>query len=345
MLLLAGIIPAAAQDTIFTQDVPAIYQSTNWPDTSVFNHCEASYGTNIEANLFGIIQHTDSQMKVYGVAVSLVIPPDYYWVEQTLIEETNKVVDTARSSLNNEYLRVWQKDGDNMQQVGPELAFEVSQGADYYWDLQLPSDDGGRLKPYPMFERYFEKAIVVQDTFVIGARKCNGLQPSQPYPYQYQTWPVFFASVYLWDLDSNGYATGLHYTNTREMSWVDSVISIEPDGDTIVTPAHWVILRHQVGTMMVFPIIVDPESAGIDDVNPVERNTIVSPNPATETVKVASGFGLQEIEVFDAAGARVHSQKASGLSATLNVASWPRGTYILRIRTAMGIATKKLIVQ
>ena len=51
-----------------------------------------------------------------------------------------------------------------------------------------------------------------------------------------------------------------------------------------------------------------------------ERNTIASPNPATG--KVDSGF-----------------------STILNAGSWHRGTYLLRIRTAMGTATKKLVVQ
>ena len=37
--------------------------------------------------------------------------------------------------------------------------------------------------------------------------------------------------------------------------------------------------------------------------------------------------------------------EASGLQATLDVASWPAATYLLRITTPMGTVTKKLIVR
>ena len=60
---------------------------------------------------------------------------------------------------------------------------------------------------------------------------------------------------------------------------------------------------------------------------------------------VTSGFGLQEIEVFNAAGVRVDEQKAAGYSATLDISALPAGPYLVRIAIPSGTVTKKLVVQ
>ena len=60
---------------------------------------------------------------------------------------------------------------------------------------------------------------------------------------------------------------------------------------------------------------------------------------------VLSSFGLTRIEAYDPNGHRVADLPATGLQATLDVASWPAATYLLRITTPMGTVTKKLIVR
>ena len=72
---------------------------------------------------------------------------------------------------------------------------------------------------------------------------------------------------------------------------------------------------------------------------------MVQPNPATETAKVASSFGLTRIEAFNSAGDRVYDAPHTGLTATLDVSRWPAGTYILRLHTPAGTVGKKLIVR
>ena len=105
-------------------------------------------------------------------------------------------------------------------------------------------------------------------------------------------------------------------------------------------------------TSLIFPIITPnpdtnrtQDSLGIGRMTPVERNTVVSPNPATGAVRVASGFGLQHIEVYDAAGRRVYAADATGLQTHIDVGSWPRGAYTVHVRTAVGTAIKKLLLQ
>jgi hypothetical protein len=60
---------------------------------------------------------------------------------------------------------------------------------------------------------------------------------------------------------------------------------------------------------------------------------------------VLSSFGLSHIEAYNAGGQKVYEAPASGLEAVIDVAPWPRGTYLLRITTPLGTVTKKLLVQ
>ena len=103
---------------------------------------------------------------------------------------------------------------------------------------------------------------------------------------------------------------------------------------------------------MFFPILAPPDTVGgegqdslsVGKVDLVSRYTTVQPNPAKDKVKVLSSFGLTQIEAFDTKGTLVHSQRAEGLKATLDVRAWPEGTYLLRVTTPAGTVTKKLLV-
>ena len=77
----------------------------------------------------------------------------------------------------------------------------------------------------------------------------------------------------------------------------------------------------------------------------LERYVNLQPNPAADQVLVTSGFGLQEIEVFNAAGVKVDEQKAAGYAANFDISTLPAGPYLVRIATPRGTVTKKLVVQ
>ncbi|MBR4506373.1 MAG: T9SS type A sorting domain-containing protein [Bacteroidales bacterium] len=104
---------------------------------------------------------------------------------------------------------------------------------------------------------------------------------------------------------------------------------------------------------MIFPILTpNPDSSFYepDDSTSVqmaawERYVSVQPNPATDKAKVLSSAGLTQVEVFDMAGNRVLTNEASGLSAKLDVGTLPRGTYIVRIHTPLGVTSRKLVVR
>jgi hypothetical protein len=119
-------------------------------------------------------------------------------------------------------------------------------------------------------------------------------------------------------------------------------------GDTIIVPGDTII---NGGDTIINPgdtIVVpggDTTGVGIQGVNLLYRYTAVQPNPATDKVRVTSSFGLTRIEAYDLRGRLLFETPASGLKADLDVSSWPRGTYLLRISTPAGPTTKKLLVQ
>ena len=82
------------------------------------------------------------------------------------------------------------------------------------------------------------------------------------------------------------------------------------------------------------PVAVSPER---DDVT-------VVPNPTDGRVTVASSFKIVEVEIFSADGRLVECRKGDGIGLTMDVSEYAKGTYIARIRTVAGVATKRLVV-
>ena len=54
---------------------------------------------------------------------------------------------------------------------------------------------------------------------------------------------------------------------------------------------------------------------------------------------------ITRIEADDLRGRLLFETPASGLKADLDISTWPRGTYLLRIQTPAGPTTKKLLIQ
>ena len=76
-----------------------------------------------------------------------------------------------------------------------------------------------------------------------------------------------------------------------------------------------------------------------------DRYTYLMPNPASETVTVASSFRIAEVEVYTLEGRSVLRQRVDGISTTLDISSLPAATYLVRISTGHGTAFKKLVVK
>jgi hypothetical protein len=122
-------------------------------------------------------------------------------------------------------------------------------------------------------------------------------------------------------------------------------------GDTvIVTPGEPVIIGGD--TLVVNPddsIIVIPggnTGVGLRPNDLIYRYTNIAPNPARNSVRITSSFGLSRIEAYDLRGRLIYeSPQLSTFSFPLSTIEWPRGTYLLRITTPAGTTTKKLLIQ
>jgi hypothetical protein len=90
-------------------------------------------------------------------------------------------------------------------------------------------------------------------------------------------------------------------------------------------------------------------TGGGDNPNRIEtvtdRYTYLMPNPASETVTVASSFRIGDVEVYTLDGRRILASRVDGISTTLDISSLPTGTYIVRVSTNNGTAYKKLVVK
>ena len=105
-------------------------------------------------------------------------------------------------------------------------------------------------------------------------------------------------------------------------------------------PFDWIHTTNNTDTTHVVDTI-----ASISAPDLVYRYTAVQPNPASAKVRVTSSFGLGKIEAYDEKGNLVYSTDVSGLATTIDVSTWKKGIYLLRITTGAGPTTKKLLIE
>lgn len=84
---------------------------------------------------------------------------------------------------------------------------------------------------------------------------------------------------------------------------------------------------------------------GIPDDDDLARTTLITPNPASSSALVSAPCRIEKVEAYSAAGTKVLDLTVGAQSASLDLAGWPSGTYVVLIRTASGTATKRLVVQ
>ena len=80
-------------------------------------------------------------------------------------------------------------------------------------------------------------------------------------------------------------------------------------------------------------------------VNIVDNYTFIFPNPATKEVNIQCSFRMQMLELFNEQGQKVNEWKIDSYHYLLNVEDYPKGNYVMKIKTKSGTATKKVIVQ
>ncbi len=79
--------------------------------------------------------------------------------------------------------------------------------------------------------------------------------------------------------------------------------------------------------------------------NIVDNYTFIFPNPAKKEINIQCSFRMQALELFNEQGAKVNEWEIDAYHYLLNIENYPKGNYILKIKTKSGTAAKKIIVQ
>ena len=69
------------------------------------------------------------------------------------------------------------------------------------------------------------------------------------------------------------------------------------------------------------------------------------PNPASGSVLISSSYRIDRVEAYDVRGEKVMEQPTEGRKAAFDVSAWPKGAYVVLVRTPAGTAAKRLVVQ
>ena len=345
-LALTLLFGAAAQDTITLLGPKSNYFDNpywflNSGDTTVVMGTAGNWA-------FGYT--TPDTLTVYGVAAYIGTELGASGTQfLRLYEQTDTLFDTILM-VN---LRV------HINQLGEDLFVDLNQPPTYYMtqDLVQRVSYGNYVKNpiFPVYERYFQEPQTVSGLFYVGVYPPSGhVDGVRLYSFK-----RFYNTPYL-PIPQITHSDSLVRPDIvfPEGWYYDSVFC---DGAPFIYailtpgPTHVSDTTFAGDTIIVRDTIINGNDTiitcdtilGIEDLGLLGRLTGVMPNPAAETAKVVSSFGMSRIEAYNMAGERVHEQRVpdGSLSATLDLRRWPAGAYILRIHTPQGIATKKLSVR
>ena len=131
------------------------------------------------------------------------------------------------------------------------------------------------------------------------------------------------------------------FTNTQMIAYVRTVCH---EYDTL-RYSEWgnpirFMLHHEEQDTTGHGDIGVPEAG--DD---LARFVQLMPNPASGSVMVNSSYVIRRVEAYDVRGEKVMDQPTEGRTAIIDVTAWPKGAYVLLVRTPQGTAAKRLVVQ
>ena len=82
---------------------------------------------------------------------------------------------------------------------------------------------------------------------------------------------------------------------------------------------------------------------GLNDVDAISSS--VYPNPAKDNVNIAAKSKIERVEMFNMMGQKVSEKSVNSMFTSVNVANLNAGTYVVKVYTAAGVATKKIVVR
>lgn len=323
-----GALSASAQDTI--NEPAANYFVPGWPtDDSSRAILEKSYRIGIEFNEYGGIfakkLYTSSPLTIYGMAAALRVGgPSYDHPDWTPVNLGSRLIDSSYDSCY-EYFRICRATG-NGYELAPIAETQVNATDTPVAFIRVGPVDMTPIPPR-VFESYFDTPITVTDTFYAGITQhllsSEIIDGVQCYP----SWSIRIATV---EPSSYSSYSGPWLFNEYYREYSPYFGWIEIDFPEF---------------LLIMPIIdTSTSSDGIGEVG-LGHFVSVSPNPASEQVRIYSIFGLSHIEAYDATGRLVYKHKASGSEALIDTRSWPSGTYLLSVNTPLGLSNKKVTIR
>ncbi len=377
-------VPANAQDTLQIRWPLSTYFSYQWPQSyydnyDTFRTVLSYWGSYIFNNDIAYYMFTEDSLTIYGVAACLISKKDH---DGSLIY-ANDYVDTTYKDVY-DYLRVYEAGNGELVTLGEAKAHMHVTPIAYYLDMNAYKQYNNYRHPVlPMYECYFANPVTVVDSFYVGRHE-HAHRYVQSQGYRATTMEIFHVTTRSCYQDSlvQPYAIYTsHGPDTSHFEW--SYVTIPPyyyemlsyiprmfpiiepgpgidtndvGGDTTVVGGDTNITGSDTIAMGDTLIVCDTTIIGGDTIvnydtiltigqaDLLQRFTGVMPNPAAERARVVSSFGMSMVKVYNASGALVHTQRADGLYVDLDVSRWPAGTYLVRIHTPQGIATKRLVV-
>lgn len=337
-----------AQDTISGAVVNSGYFYRNgFHITESMYPLEIGHSAGFTCGEFYVRCIPDDTITVYGVAAIFGNPKEWgdWW---------SHAADTTEASANSTfYLAV--PSGDTIDRVSFVKLNPYTTPTSYFITFTNPpysSNPGGvswstdRLWFERMIEQPFNRPVTLADTFYLG-RTCYG-SCSVPHNggYAEQYFEAFFGDVRL-PKDTYDYVAYYFHENPRSVNY--NSCPWHPNGRSQFYTIMYPILTkdstwHFNGNDTT---ITDTVVTSIERL--VDRMTSVSPNPVSGRMKVVSSFGIEKVEVYNMAGGMVATllperRSTRTLTLTASTVSWPVGTYLLRIHTPLGVATKKVSV-
>lgn len=344
LLLVVGAV--AAQDTIQSNQPRPNYFFNHWlpNDTALIQYFEStlswshleylSKNSLLNAKYF----FTEDSLTIHGIAVMMDLAP--YDTNMTSIKPY--VADSSTKD-SYEYFSIYRAGPEHPEPYSDSLRIHFFDDSPAYYLRMHLEHELSNVEIYPVWEVYFQEPYVVNDSFYLAATSTshtiNNTGIYEPYS---DHWP-FVILGFLPYPENGGYFDQPWPEKTcsylQDVGWICDSMGTMLFFFPILTPEDTTI----VDTTIVDTTIVD--TVGIGAVQLVERYVHLMPNPASERVTVTSSFGLRQVELYDAAGARVLNQRLTGYSASLDISALPSGTYLARIVTPSGAVAKKLIVQ
>ena len=90
-------------------------------------------------------------------------------------------------------------------------------------------------------------------------------------------------------------------------------------------------------------LIPQPDTAATGFAQPAALCTTVSPNPANQSISIASSYNIRKVTIVSADGKTLYAKECNGCLVTVDIGMLPDGPLFVTIDTEGGTVTKKLI--